>query len=141
MRFRPLSRDPFTDVGRTIPEFRSVGLALNKQLHGFSVDKQNVLEIDGQSIRFLFQCASQRVNMFPANPAAYEQHHFMVLANDSVDPAAHCGSSVLSIALSQGKTPANAKLMKTREESRFSGRESREFREFRDQGSGLRENA
>ncbi len=27
MRFRLLSRDPFTDIGRTIPEFRSVGLA------------------------------------------------------------------------------------------------------------------
>jgi len=25
IRFHPLSRDPFTDIGRTIPEFRSVG--------------------------------------------------------------------------------------------------------------------
>src|ERR1700734_1798313 len=91
---RPLSCDPFTDVGWTIPEFRSEGLALSKQLHGFSVDKKNVLEIDGQSIRFLFHCASQRLNMFPGNPAAYEQPHALVLSNDSVDPAAHCGSSV-----------------------------------------------
>src|SRR6266446_9836235 len=31
MRFRPLSRDPFMDIGRTIPEFRSVGLAVDKK--------------------------------------------------------------------------------------------------------------
>ncbi len=94
MRFRRFPLNPFTDVGRTIPEFRSVGLAERKEFHGFSVDKKNVLEIDGQSIRFLFQCASQRVNMFPRNPAAYEQHHAIVIANHSVDSAAHCGSSV-----------------------------------------------
>src|SRR6202044_4075461 len=72
---RPLSCDPFTDVGWTIPEFRSEGLALSKQLHGFSVDKKNVLEIDGQSIRFLFQRDSQRLNMFPGYLPPYQQHH------------------------------------------------------------------
>ena len=41
MRFRPLSRDPFTDTGRAIPEFRYVGLAERKEFHGFSVDKNN----------------------------------------------------------------------------------------------------
>jgi hypothetical protein len=48
-----LPRDPFTDIGRTIPEFRSVGLAERKEFHGFSVDKKNVFEIDGRA-RFLF---------------------------------------------------------------------------------------
>jgi hypothetical protein len=46
MRFRALSRDPFTDIGRTIPEFSSVGLAESKESHGFSVGKKNVFEID-----------------------------------------------------------------------------------------------
>ena len=64
MRFRPLSRDPFTDIGRTIPEFRSVGLAERKEFHGFSVDKKNVFEIDGEAARFLFQYAPKYVDMF-----------------------------------------------------------------------------
>jgi hypothetical protein len=72
MRFRHFPLDPFTDVGRTIPEFRSVGFAERKKLHGFSVDKPNVLKVDGQSIRFPFQCAPQRVDMFPCNSTTYE---------------------------------------------------------------------
>ena len=89
MRFRPLSRDPFTDIGRTIPEFRSVGLAESKKFHGFSVDKKNVFEIDGEAARFLFQYAPKYVDMFSCNPAAYEQHHEVFSGNDSVDSAAH----------------------------------------------------
>ena len=91
MRFRPLSRDPFTDIGRTIPEFRSVGLAESKEFHGFSVDKKNVFEIDGEAARFLFQYAPKRVDMFSCNAAAYEQHHEIFSANNSIDSAAHCG--------------------------------------------------
>ena len=89
MRFRRLSRDPFTDIGRTIPEFRSIGLAESKEFHGFSVDKKNVFEIDGEAARFLFQYAPKYVDMFSCNPAAYEQHHEVFSANDSVDSAAH----------------------------------------------------
>ena len=55
-----------------IPEFRSVGLAERKKFHGFSVDKNNVFEIDGEAARFLFQDAPKHVDMFPCNPAAYE---------------------------------------------------------------------
>src|SRR3954468_6049447 len=91
MRFRPLSRDPFTDIGRTIPEFRSVGLAESKEFHGFSVNKKNVFEIDGEAARFLFEYAPKHVDMFSCNPAAYEQHHEIFSANPSVDSAAHCG--------------------------------------------------
>jgi hypothetical protein len=68
----PFSRDPFTDIGRTIPEFRSVGLAESKEFHGFSVDKKNVFEIDGKPARFPFQYAPKHVDMFPCNPATYE---------------------------------------------------------------------
>jgi hypothetical protein len=94
MRFRPFSGNPLTDVGWTIPEFRSVGLAESQEFHSFSVDQKNVLEIDGEADRFLFQCAPKYVDMFPRNPAAYEQHHAIVIANDSVDSAAHRGLSV-----------------------------------------------
>ena len=94
MRFRPLSRDPFTDIRRRIPEFRSVGLAESKEVHSFSVDKKNVFEIDGEAARFLFQYAPKYVDMFSCNPAAYEQHHEIFSANDSIDSAAHFALSV-----------------------------------------------
>src|SRR6266576_5614576 len=89
MRFRFLSSDPFTDIGRTIPEFRSVGLAERKKFHSFSVGKKNAFEIDGEAARFLFQYAPKYVDMFSCNPAAYEQHHEGFSAKDSVDSAAH----------------------------------------------------
>ena len=89
MRFRPLSRDPFTDIGRTIPEFRSVGFTESKEFHSFSVDKKNVFEIDGEATRFLFQYAPEHIDMFSCNPSAYEQHHKVFGADDSVDSAAH----------------------------------------------------
>ncbi len=89
MRFHSLSRHPFTDVGRTIPQFRSVRLTERKEFHRFSVYKKNVLQIDGEAARFPCQCASQRVNMFACDPAAYEQHHAIVIGNHSVDSAAH----------------------------------------------------
>jgi hypothetical protein len=54
MRLRPVSGHPFTDIGRPIPEFRSVYLAESKEFHGFSVDKNNVFEIDCEAARFLF---------------------------------------------------------------------------------------
>src|SRR5229473_1871103 len=96
MRFRLLSRDPFTDIGRTIPEFRSVGLADRKEFHGFSVDEKNVSEIDGEAARFLFQYAPKHVDMFSCNPAAYEQHHEILSANNSIDSATHFWASVQS---------------------------------------------
>src|SRR5260370_4362178 len=92
----PLSRDPFTDIGRTIPEFRSAVLAESKEFHGFSVDKKNVFEIDGEAARFLFHHPPEHVDMFPCNPAAYEQHHETFSANDSIDSAGHFGLSVQS---------------------------------------------
>jgi hypothetical protein len=105
MRFRPLSRDPFTDIGRTIPEFRSIGLAERKEFHSFSVNKKNVLEIDDEAVRFLFQYAPKHVDMFSCNPAAYEQHHEIVSGNNSVDSAAHCGLSVQSTDDSRRRNP------------------------------------
>src|SRR5713101_3264647 len=102
MRFRALSRDPFTDIGRTIPEFRSLGLAENKEFHGFSVDKKNVFEVNGEAARFLFQYTPKHVDMFPCNPAAYEQDHEIFSANDSVDSAGHCGNPSIPLASRSG---------------------------------------
>jgi hypothetical protein len=89
LRFRPLPCHPFTDVGRTIPEFRSVCLTESKEFHGFSVGKKNILKIDGEAARFLFQYAPKHVDMFPCNAAADEQHQETFRANDSIDSAAH----------------------------------------------------
>ena len=96
MRFRFLSRDPFTDIGRTIPEFRSVGLTARKEFHGFSVDELNVFEINGNAARFLLQYAPKYLDVFPCNPAAYQQHQ-VFSANDSVDSVIHLWASVPSI--------------------------------------------
>jgi hypothetical protein len=96
MRFQPLSCEPFTDIGRTIPEFRSVGLAESTEFHGFSVDKNNVFEIDGEAAIPVPVTPRSMFDMFRCNPAAYEQHHETFSANDSIDSAAHCGLSVQS---------------------------------------------
>src|SRR5277367_3818582 len=89
MPLRTLSRYPFADIERAIPEFRSVGLAESKEFHGFSVDKKNVFEIDGEAAGFLFQDAPKHVDMLSCNSAAYEQLHETFSANHSVDSAAH----------------------------------------------------
>jgi len=73
-----------------------MALAESKEFHAFSVDKNNVLEIDGEAARFLLQHAPKHVDMFPCNPAAYEQHHKTFSANDSINSAAHFGLSVQS---------------------------------------------
>jgi hypothetical protein len=91
MCFRPLSCDPFTDIGRAIPEFRSVSLPESKEFHGFPVDKKNVFEVDSEGARFLFQDAPKHVDMFACNPAANEQHYEVVIANSSINSATHFG--------------------------------------------------
>jgi hypothetical protein len=91
----PVFRDPLTDIGRTISEFGSACLAESKEFHGFPVDKKHIFEIDGEAARFLFQHAPKHIDMFSCDPAAYEQHHAIVIANDSVDSAAHLWPSVL----------------------------------------------
>ncbi len=95
LRFRPLFGNPFTDIRRTISEFRSVCLAKSKKLHGLPVDKKNVLEIDGKATRFLFKYASKRIDMFSCNPAADDQQHEVFSADDSVDSAAHDGLPIV----------------------------------------------
>src|SRR5580658_9900786 len=90
VNLRPLSCHPFADVGGAISELNSPVLRESKEFHSFSVDKKNVLEIDGESIRFLFQLASEHVDVLSCNSPAYGQHHRVFRTNDSVDSAAHC---------------------------------------------------
>lgn len=90
MCFRPLPRDPFTDIGRTIPEFPALGLAESKEFHGVSVDKKNVSEIDGEAARFLSQYAPEHIDLFPCNASAYIQDRKIFRANDSIDSAVRC---------------------------------------------------
>src|SRR3984957_20220384 len=99
MRFRPLSCDPFPDIGRAIPELRTIGLAERKEFHGFSVDKKNVFEIDDEAARFPFQYAPKHLDMFSCNPAAYKQQHEIFRGNHSIDSAAHCGSGSILLFL------------------------------------------
>jgi hypothetical protein len=87
--FANLSPDPFADIKRTISEFNAADLAESKEFHGFSVDKQNVFEVDGEATRFLLQYTPKHVYMFSCNPAAYEQNNEVLSANDSVDSATH----------------------------------------------------
>jgi hypothetical protein len=93
-RVLPFSLNPFTDVGRAVPEFRSVSLAESKEPHGFSVDKKNVFQIDHEAGRLLFQHVPKHLDMFSCNPAAYGQHHEVFSADTSVDSAAHLLFSV-----------------------------------------------
>ena len=79
-----------------MPELRSVGLLESKESHGFSVDKKNVFEIEGEAAGFLFKNAPKHVDISSCNPAAYEQHHGTFSANNSIDSAAHFGLSVQS---------------------------------------------
>ena len=89
LRFNPFSRDPFTDIGRTIPEFRSVGLPESKKSHGFSVDKKNVFEIDGEAAGFLFQYAPKHIHIVLCNPSANAQDIKILSDNNAVNSAAH----------------------------------------------------
>src|SRR5580704_5214877 len=60
LTIRPLSSNPLTDIGRTIPELRSTILAQRKEFHAISVDERDVLEIYSQCAGFLLQDISER---------------------------------------------------------------------------------
>jgi hypothetical protein len=85
----PLSRDPFTDIRRTIPELSLVVLDQRKELHSFTVDERHVLEIDDQCTGFLSQHIAERLHMFPGKAPTYAQHNAIAAFNDPVDSAAH----------------------------------------------------
>ncbi|HTY84973.1 MAG TPA: hypothetical protein VMB19_12185 [Silvibacterium sp.] len=42
----PHSRDPFTDIGGTVPELGLVVFGQRKELYSLAVDKRDFLEID-----------------------------------------------------------------------------------------------
>jgi len=128
-------RDPFTDIGRTIPQFSSVGLAESKELHGVSIYKKNVFEINSKAARFLIQYTPKNVDIFRCNLAAYKQHHEVLGGNEPVYSAGHVSaihppmeticsfvllvvSSVAATAARElrGTTSATIKLMKIKKD-------------------------
>src|ERR1041385_1418161 len=74
VHFRPLSRNPFTDILRAIPELRSVVLGKRKELDSITVNNRHVLEIDSECARFLSKRIPEGVHMLPGKLPAYEQH-------------------------------------------------------------------
>ena len=108
MHFRSFSCDPFTDIGRTIPEFCPVVLAERKEFYSFPVDEENVFQIDCEpATRFLLHYVPKHIDMLPGDPAAYEQHYEIVSRNNPVDSAAHCWRSVRFLLYAQVGVPTD----------------------------------
>jgi len=87
--FRSLSRDPFADIRRAVPEFSSVELSSSEEFHSLAVDQIDVLEIDSNRTRIILDYVAKCVHILFCNPAAYAQHHDVVAADNPVDSAAH----------------------------------------------------
>src|SRR5579864_284654 len=86
----PLSRYPFTDIGRAVSEFGSVRFADRQEFYGLAVREKDVFEIDGHCARFLFQQATKHGHILRCNPSADAQDHKVLSDNMAVDSAAHC---------------------------------------------------
>src|SRR5262249_28268950 len=86
---RLLSRDPFPDVGRAVPEFDSVYFADHQEFHDVAVDEKDVPEIDRYGAALPCEHLPKDVQVFRCNPATYEQDHQTFVSHLSVDPAAH----------------------------------------------------
>jgi hypothetical protein len=87
----PFSRDPFTDIGRTVSECTSPGLDQGKEFHGFAIDEHHILEVQDRGNRFLFQQPAKRLDVFLPDSARYGQHNDIFLSQDPINSAAHCG--------------------------------------------------
>src|SRR5258708_12599420 len=87
---RPLSRDPFTNVGRAVFQFDSLSFAQRQEFHSFAVYEKDVLEIDGHSAPFLFQQAPKHIHILPCNPSADAQEHAFLSDKKAVDSPGHC---------------------------------------------------
>jgi hypothetical protein len=62
---------------------------LSEECHSLSVDQIDVLEIGGNRTRFVLDYVAKCLHILFRDPAAYEQHHDAVAADNSVDSAAH----------------------------------------------------
>ena len=91
-----LSRDPFTDIGGTVPELGLVVFGQRKELYSLVVDKRHFLEIDSHWAGFRAQNAPERGHVFPSELSTYAQYDQIVSIHDSVDSADH--NSVREIA-------------------------------------------
>src|SRR5271169_6687642 len=86
---RPLSRDPFTDIRRTVPEFCAVQFAERQESYGLSVHEKDVLKIDGRHASFLFEQAPNEINILPGNLSADVQDQKTRSDNNPIDSAGH----------------------------------------------------
>lgn len=67
---RRRSRDPFTDTRWAVPEFCAVQFAKCQESYGVSVDKKNVLKIDGHYASFLFEQSPKEIHILLGNLSA-----------------------------------------------------------------------
>jgi hypothetical protein len=93
----PFSRDPFTDIERTISQFTPPGLDQGKEFHGFAIDEHHILEVQGRGDHLLFQQLSERLDVFLPDPARYDQHDEIFVIQYPIDSAAHSGDVLRSV--------------------------------------------
>jgi hypothetical protein len=89
LRLRPLSLDPFPDVGWTISQFDAIPFAEDQEFHRITVDQTDLLEIDGDGTAFVLERGAKDVQVLPSNPPAYAQDHRIFFSQHSVDSAGH----------------------------------------------------
>jgi hypothetical protein len=82
--------DPLTYIGRTIPEFGSLGFAEGKESHRFLIDKKDVLEIDRHSALFLCEQVSQRLDLLAFKPTTDAQDRQTFFTDESFDSPIRC---------------------------------------------------
>jgi hypothetical protein len=82
--FRSLLCDPFANVRRAVPKYRSFALFLSKEFHDLSICQNDVLQIEGHRTRFLLHYVSKCIHIPFCNPAADAQLH-NVVDNNAVD--------------------------------------------------------
>ena len=82
-------------------------LAEGKELHSFTVDERNILEIHSQSARFLSQQVSEGFHVFSCKLSNNPQLDQVVSVNSSLDSADHYSVG------RESKTSTIRKFMKT----------------------------
>jgi hypothetical protein len=85
--FRSLPCDPFANVRRAIPKYRSLALFLSKEFHDLSIGQNDVLQIEDHRTRFLLHYVSKCIHIPLCNPAADAQRHNVVDDNAVDSPS------------------------------------------------------
>jgi hypothetical protein len=88
-RFCSLSRDPFANVSRAVPQRDSTALGLSKKFHRVPVDQNDVLKVDGNCTRFPLDQVAKCIHFLFCDPAAYAKRNNVVAVDNSVDSPGH----------------------------------------------------